>query len=141
MKKYKDKVDLLKQQISQIETKLREQIYNAINETAQEQKINKISNSIFIVKFSDLSGKPWNAGFNNWQESAKILIKKLENKNALNLYDYIVSLYEQRNKNNNCIIKYRTYMKFRDFTMYEDKTEALDAKFIKKVIDRLDETL
>ena len=141
MKKYKDKVDLLKQQISQIETKLREQIYNAINETAQEQTLNKISNSFFVVKFSDLCGKPWSAGFNNWQESAKILTKKLENKNALNIYDYIVSLYENRNKNNTCTIKYRTYVKFIDFTTYVDKTETLDANFIKRVIDRLDETL
>lgn len=141
MKKYKDKVDLLKQQISQIETKLREQIYNAINETAQEQTLNKISNSIFIVKFSDLCGKPWNAGFNNWQEGAKILIKQLEHKNALNIYDYLLSLYENRKKNNTCTIKYRQYTKFSTFTMYEDKTETLDANFIKKVIDRLDETL
>lgn len=141
MKKYKDKVDLLKQQITKIETQLREQIYNAINETAQEQTLNKISNSIFIVKFSDLCGKPWSAGFNSWEESAKILTKKLENKNALDIYDYLLSLYEQRNKNNNCTIKYRTYVKFRDFTMYENKTETLDANFIKKIIDRLDETL
>jgi hypothetical protein len=141
MKKYKNKVDLLKQQITKIETELREQIYNAINEIAQEQTLNKISNSIFIVKFSDLCGKPWSAGFNNWQESAKILTKKLENKNALDIYDYLLSLYEQRNKNNNCTIKFRTYMKYRDFTIYEDKTETLDANFIKKIIDRLDETL
>lgn len=139
MKKYKDKVDILKQQISQIETELREQIYNAINETAQEQTINKISNTFFVVKFSDLCGKPWSAGFNNWQESAKILIKKLENKNVLNIYDYILSLYEHRNKNNNCTIKYRQYTKFRDFTMYEDITETLDANFIKRIIDKLDE--
>lgn len=141
MKKYKDKVDLLKQQISKIETQLREQIYNAINETAQEQTINKISNSIFVVKFSDLSGKPWSAGFNNWQKSAEILIKKLDSKNALNIYDYLLSLYEQRNKNNNCTIKYRQYTKLSAFTMYEDVTETLDANFIKRIIDRLDETL
>lgn len=141
MKKYKNKVDLLKQQITKIETQLREQIYNAINETAQEQTLNKISNLIFIVKFSDLCGKPWSAGFNNWQESAKILIKQLEHKNALNIYDYLLSLYENRNKNNNCRIKYRQYTKLNAFTMYEDVTEVIDANFIKKIIDRLDETL
>lgn len=141
MKKYKDKVDILKSQISQIETQLREQIYNAINETAQEQTINKISNSIFVVKFSDLCGKPWSAGFNNWQESAKILIKQLEHKNALNIYDYLLSLYENRNKNNNCRIKYRQYIKSSCFTMYNDVTETLDANFIKRIIDKLDETL
>lgn len=141
MKKYKDKVEILKQQISQIETELREQIYNAINETAQEQTLNKISNSIFVVRFSDLCGKPWNAGFNNWQESAKILIKQLEKKNPLNVYDYIVSLYEHRNKNNNCIIKYRQYIQCSCFNMYNDVTETIDANFIKKVIEKLDETL
>ena len=141
MKKYKNKVDLLKQQITKIETELREQIYNAINETAQEQKINKISNSIFVVNFSDLCGKPWSASFNNWQESAKILIKQLEHKNALNIYDYLVSLYENRNKNNNCRIKYRQYTKMSCFTMYNDVTETLDANFIKRIIDKLDETL
>lgn len=138
MKSYKDKVAFLKQEISAIENELRENVYRVINEVASEQKLNRISKHCYIVSFSDLTNKPWDSVFHDWQRSAEMLIKKLDAQQALNIYDYLVNLYEKRTKNNTCSFKYRTIYKCHAFNMYEDVTQVLDGNFIKRIIDRLD---
>ena len=138
MKSYKDKVAFLKQEISAIENELRENVYKVINEVASEQKLNRISKHCYIVSFSDLTNKPWDSVFHDWQKSAEMLIKKLDAQQALNIYDYLINLYEKRTKNNTCSFKYRMIYKCNTFNMYEDVTQVLDGKFIKRIIDRLD---
>jgi spore maturation protein CgeB len=138
MKSYKDKVEFLKQEISAIENELRENVYKIINEVASEQKLNRVSKHCFIVSFSDLTNKPWDSVFHDWERSAEMLIKKLEAQQALNIYDYLINLYEKRTKNNTCSFKYRMIYKCHAFNMYEDVTQVLDGNFIKRIIDRLD---
>lgn len=138
MKSYKDKVEFLKQEINAIENELRENVYKVIKEVASEQKINRISKHCFIISFSDLSNKPWDSVFHNWQKSAEMLIKKLDTQQALNIYDYLVNMYEKRTKNNICSFKYRMIYKCNAFNMYENVTQVLDSKFIKRIIDKLD---
>lgn len=138
MKSYKDKVAFLKQEINAVENELRENVYKVINEVASEQKLNRLSKHCFTISFSDLCNKPWDSVFHDWQKSAEMLIKKLDAQQALNIYDYLVNLYEKRTKNNTCSFKYRTIYKCNSFNMYEDVTQVLDGKFIKRIIDRLD---
>ena len=107
MKSYKDKVAFLKQEINAIENELRENVYKVINEVASEQKLNRLSKHCFTISFSDLSNKPWDSVFHDWQKSAEMLIKKLDAQQALNIYDYLVNMYEKRTKNNTCSFKYR----------------------------------
>lgn len=138
MKSYKDKVAKLKREISEIENDLRKSVYEIINEVASEQKINRISKNCFTISFSDLSWKPWDSVFHDWQKSAEMLIKKLDAQQALNIYDYLVNMYEKRTKNNTCSFKYRTIYKTNTFNYYEDVTQVLDGNFIKRIIDKLD---
>ena len=138
MKSYKDKVALLKQEINAIEKELRENVYKVITEVASEQKLNRLSKHCYTISFSDLSNKPWDSVFHDWQKSAEMLIKKLEAQQALNIYDYLVNMYAKRTKNNTCSFKYRMIYKCNAFNMYEDVTQVLDGKFIKRIIDKLD---
>lgn len=138
MKSYKDKVALLKQEINAIENELRESVYKVIKEVASEQKLNRLSKHCFTISFSDLSNKPWDSVFHDWQKSAEMLIKKLDAQQALNIYDYLINLYEKRTKNNTCSFKYRMIYKCNTFNMYEEATLVLDGKFIKRIIDKLD---
>lgn len=138
MKSYKDKVAQLKKEISDIEYDLRLTVYGIINEVASEQKLNRLSKNSFVVSFSSLTNKPWDSVFHDWQKSAEMLIKKLDAQHALNIYDYLVNMYEKRTKNNTCSFKYRTIYKSNTFNYYEDVTQVLDGKFIKRIIDRLD---
>lgn len=138
MKSYKDKVAFLKQEINAIENELRENVYKVIKEVASEQKLNRISKHCYTISFSDLSNKPWDSVFHDWQKSAEMLIKKLDAQQALNIYDYLINMYEKRTKNNTCSFKYRMIYKCNTFNMYEDVTQVLDGEFIKRIIDRLD---
>lgn len=138
MKSYKDKVAFLKQEISAIENELRENVYKVIKEVASEQKLNRLSKHCYTISFSDLSNKPWDSVFHDWEKSAEMLIKKLDGQQALNIYDYLANMYEKRTKNNTCSFKYRMIYKCHAFNMYEDVTQVLDGKFIKRIIDKLD---
>ena len=138
MKSYKDKVAHLKQEISAIESSLRQNVYNVIWEVAAEQKLNRLSKHCYTISFSDLSNKPWDSVFHDWQKSAEMLIKKLDSQQALNIYDYLVNMYEKRTKNNTCSFKYRMIYKCHSFNMYEDVTQVMDGEFIKRIIDKLD---
>ena len=119
MKSYKDRVEHLKQEISAIEAELRESVYNTIREVASEQKLNRISSHIYIMKFSEISGKPWDSVFHDWNRSAEMLIKKLDSKHSLGLYDYIVSLYEKRTKDDRCSFKYKMIHMMMRFYCYQ----------------------
>ena len=138
MKSYKDKVAKLKREISEIENDLRNSVYEIINEVASEQKINRLFKNCYTISFSNLSNKPWDSVFHDWQKSAEMLIKKLDGQQALNIYDYLVNMYEKRTKNNTCSFKYRTIYKSNTFNYYEDVTQVLDGDFIKRIIDKLD---
>ena len=124
-------------QIKDLENELRAEVYNAINEVASENKRPKISQHIFIVKFSELATS-WEPRYYDWEATAELLIKKLERKEAKTLIPYLQSLYENRNKNGVSIIKERVYEKMFSFTMYADVTHTVNAEFIRQVLVKLE---
>ena len=137
MKDYIRKMEDLKNQIKELENELRTGVYNAINEVASENKRPKISQHIFIVKFSELSAS-WEPRYYDWEASAELLINKLERKEAKTLVPYLQSLYENRNKNGVSIIKERVYEKMFSFTMYVDVTHTVNAEFLRQILVKLE---
>lgn len=65
-------------------SKCDEAIKEAIEKSAQEKKIERISTKprMFIVHLSDLIGKPWNVEYHDWQASKDVLMAYLEKKPA-----------------------------------------------------------
>jgi hypothetical protein len=116
---------------------LRNDVYKAINDVASENKRPKISNHIFIVKYSELSSS-WQPQYYDWESSAELLIHILEKKQPLNLIPYIQSLYNGRNKNGVSTIKERVYIKDRYFTWYTDVVHTINSEFIKQILIKLD---
>jgi predicted nuclease with TOPRIM domain len=137
MKDYIHKMEELMSQIEDLENELRADVYNAINEVASENKRQKISRHIFIVKFSELKTS-WEPSYYDWEASADILINKLERKGAKTLVPYLRGLYENRNKNGVSIIKYRAYTNFANFTLYEDVTHTVNSEFIRQILVKLE---
>ena len=137
MKDYIRKMEELVSQIKDLENELRAEVYNAINEVASENKRPKISQNIFIVKFSELASS-WEPRYYDWEATAEFLIKKLERKEAKTLIPYLQSLYENRNKNGVSIIKERVYEKMFSFTMYADVTHTVNAEFIRQILVKLE---
>lgn len=137
MKDYISKIESLMSQIKNLENELRADIYNAINEVAYENKRPKISQHIFIVKFSELASS-WSPQYYDWEASAEIIIDKLERKESNTLIPYLQSLYENRNKDGVSIIKNRVYTKCGFFTMYNDVTHTINAEFIRQILVKLE---
>jgi hypothetical protein len=137
MKDYIRKMENLMSQIKDLENELRAEVYNAINEVAAENKRPKISQHIFIVKFSELASS-WEPRYYDWEASAELLIKKMERKEARTLIPYLQSLYENRNKSGVTLIKDRVYEKWLHFTTYVDVTHTVNAEFIRQILVKLE---
>lgn len=137
MKDYISKIEGLMSQIKDLENELRADIYNAINEVASENKRPKISQHIFVVKFSEVASS-WSPQYYDWEASAEIIIDKLERKESNTLIPYLQSLYENRNKNGVSIIKNRVYTKCGFFTIYNDVTHTINAEFIRQILVKLE---
>lgn len=137
MKDYISKIESLMSQIKDLENELRADIYNAINEVASENKRPKISQHIFVVKFSEVASS-WSPQYYDWEASAEIIIDKLERKESNTLIPYLQSLYENRNKNGVSIIKNRVYTKCGFFTIYNDVTHTINAEFIRQILVKLE---
>lgn len=136
-----DKINALKTQIKECEEQIRNDVYRIINDVAEEHKRPKISKHIFIVKYSELSGQVWDASFYDWERSAEILLKKLNNVRALELVNSIESIYNNRLSNGICKIKmsHREYFGGVLSNCYFNVTNEYPVKteFIKEVLDRI----
>lgn len=130
----KNTIVQLKQQIKDADAELKQMIINVITDTAKKQVAKKISKHIMIVNFSDISGKVWNPLFYNWESSAELLIKKIENKSGIESYDYLMALPKSENKMGTFEIK--NYVQDW-FGRYEIK-QYVDKEFVMKIIETLE---
>ena len=136
-----DKINALKAQITECEGQIRNDVYRIINEVAEEHKRPKITKHIFIVNFSELCGNPWDASFYDWERSAEILLKKMNNVRPMELVNSIESIYNNRLSNGICKIKmsHREYFGGALSNCYFNVTNEypVKAEFIKEVLDRI----
>lgn len=78
---------LLDKQKTELENKLIEVIESAMLRVAKAQKINRISEHIFVVRLSDIIGNPWSSHFFDWNKSVSIVKKFLRAKPVLQWKD------------------------------------------------------
>lgn len=120
-----DKISEIKNQISQCENEIREQIYNVIKEVSKKHSRPKNKTNTFIVNFSEMINNPWSQTFYDYEKMEKLLLEKLDKSNAINLIDVIENLYENRQKNGVCILKLNLY------------TYPIRTEFIKEILDEI----
>lgn len=75
-------ISKLSEDLKALESILESAILSTIDEIAKKQKIKRINEHCFVVKFSDLVGSVWNTEFFDWMASAKIVKKFLQSKPA-----------------------------------------------------------
>ena len=130
----KNKIIQLKEQIVNADKELKQKIINVITDTAKKQVAKKVSKHIMVINFSDISGKVWNPLFYNWECSAGVLLKKIENKSGIESYDYLMRLPKSENKMGTFEIK--NYVQDW-FGRYEIK-QYVDREFVLKIIETLE---
>lgn len=76
-------LDALEKQKRELEIEIEHVINAAMQRVAASQKLNRISEHIFTIRFSDMIGQPWNPSFYDWNKSIDILKKFLRSKPAV----------------------------------------------------------
>lgn len=99
----KDEIERLKAQTDELQTKLRESIYNAMLKVSRESETarKKVGDKMFTVKHSDMIGNVWNPEFYDWEQAAECVYKYLEHKDADKWIDILKEkLEESKDKTN-----------------------------------------
>lgn len=75
-------IDELTAQLEIMTAKLEEAVKLAVKDAAKANpnKLNRISEHIFTIQYSQLIGKPWSPSFYDWNASAEFIIDYLKNK-------------------------------------------------------------
>lgn len=96
IKELNSEIHNLENQVSMLETKLKDSIYNAMIKVASEDKAQrKISDKLSIIKSSDLISSPWNPQYFNWEEAVECIYDYLENKKPSMWIDYLQGLLDK----------------------------------------------
>ena len=117
-----------------------DQVFDILRAVGQTQpNVKKISEHIFLVRFSDLVGKPWNVNYHSWSASAESIIDYAKKKQYP--LDYIDYLKQCRRKAKNDVVKigdsknnFIVQVEFLDRVLAEKK--AQDAKITAREVDK-----
>ena len=71
------RIQYTQRELRTLNLEAKEKLIEIITEVANSHKINRIGKA-FIIKKSELLGKPWSPSYFDWKESKKALLKKLD---------------------------------------------------------------
>lgn len=134
----KRKSDELEAQIKQLQVELKNTIIAAINEAAEGNPyhIKKLGANCFIIKSSQMIGRPWSPAFYDWEKSAQFLVEILENRDVTKWVSTLEGWLESA-KGYVVEIKQRKY--YRGCCAYEDYTTPIDKAYLEKVIEIIEQ--
>lgn len=124
-------------QIQALESSLKGELEQLILNIAKSQIREKISKHIFIIKYSEISGNPWNPEFYDWECAGDELLRKIRDKRLEEALSYIETLYETR-KGDRCDIVYKKY--YRGCNIYDTVKIPIPSAFVKEVLDTIGTT-
>lgn len=123
-----------KQGLYALNLEAKETIIKILTEVADSHKIKRIDNKCFIIKKSELIGKPWSPSYFDWQDSKKTLLKKLDDifkKNSMEpIAEFIYFLNELLNQKN---IKQTGVCSI----PIKQGTIHINAEMIKKILEKI----
>lgn len=127
------RIQYTQQELKSLNLEAKEEIIKIITEVADSHKINRLGKA-FIVKKSELIGKPWSPSYFDWQDSKKALLKKLDDlflkEKQDPIFEFIYFLNELLNQKNQtqkgvCSI----YTK--------QGTIVINAEMVKKILEKI----
>lgn len=71
------RIQYTQRELNSLNLEAKEEIIKIITEVADSHKINRIGKA-FIIKKSELIGKPWSPSYFDWKEGKKALLNKLD---------------------------------------------------------------
>ena len=83
LKDIQKELEALEKQKRELEIAIETIINTAMQRVAASQKLNRISEHIFTIRFSDMTGQPWEPRYYDWKQSVTIIKKFLQSKPAV----------------------------------------------------------
>lgn len=130
-----NKIDQMLRDIEKAEVELEEAFTKAIYDAANENpnKPRSISKNMFMVRFSDMIGKPWNTEFYQWEASADILLSYLKKSHVKHWKKLLEDIYSKRS--GECAFVPKKVKIW--YNMYRTEKTTIPADFVKRIIDKL----
>lgn len=133
----KHKRDELEAQIKQLQVELKNTIIAAIDEAAvgNPYHIKKLGANIFIIKSSQMIGRPWSPSFYDWEQTAKFIKETLENRDVTEWVSIMEKWLESAKMNT---IDVKRKMKVWGGN-YQEFTTPIDKAYIEKVLEIIEQ--
>ena len=127
------RIQYTQQELKALNLEAKEEIIKIITEVADSHKINRFGKA-FIIKKSELIGKPWSTSYHDWQDSKKALLKKLDDlftndrREPISEYIYFLNeLLNQKNQSQKGVCSIYT----------KQGTIPINAEMVKKILDKI----
>ena len=133
MKDILRRIEYTQRELISLNLEAKEEIIKIITEVADSHKINRIGKA-FIIKKSELLGKPWSPSYFDWKESKKALLKKLDDlfindrREPISEFIYFLNeLLNQKNQSQKGVCSIYT----------KQGTIVINAEMVKKILDKI----
>jgi hypothetical protein len=129
------RIDELTKEKNMMEETLKEAMVSSIYEITKENHygVKKIGNHMMSISLSQMVGKPWSPKFYDWEDSAKSILKYLENTPAINWKKKLTDLLET---NGDAVELKKRGMIWPGHTGIVEIT-PIDKMFIKKIVEKI----
>lgn len=127
------RIEYTQRELRSLNLEGKEKLIKIITEVADSHKINRIGKA-FIIKKSELIGKPWSTSYHDWQDSKKALLKKLDDlfkqdrREPISEYIYFLNeLLNQKNQTQKGVCSIYT----------KQGTIVINAEMVKKILEKI----
>lgn len=127
------RIEYTQRELRTLNLEAKEKLIEIITEVANSHKINRIGKA-FIVKKSELLGKPWTTSYHDWQDGKKALLKKLDDlfindrrEPILEFIYFLNELLNQKNQSQKGVCSIYT----------KQGTIVINAEMVKKILEKI----
>ena len=127
------RIQYTQRELRTLNLEAKEKLIEIITEVANSHKINRIGKA-FIIKKSELIGKPWSTSYHDWQDSKKALLKKLDDlfindrrEPILEFIYFLNELLNQKNQSQKGVCSIYT----------KQGTIVINAEMVKKILEKI----
>ena len=126
--------DDIANELKELEAALVAAITEAVKEISEENphNINKIAPNCYVIKASELIGKPWNPSYYDWEASGKVVLDYLQKKDVKK---WKAILQEKLEKSKDNSIDFESTTTINGYT-WTNKT-PIEKAFIEKIIAKI----
>lgn len=129
------RIQYTQRELRTLNLEAKEEIIKIITEVADSHKINRLGKA-FIIKKSELLGKPWSPSYFDWKESKKALLKKLDDlflkgkqEPILEFIYFLNELLNQKDQTQKGVCSIYT----------KQGTIPINAEMVKKILEKIKE--